>query len=116
MNPSVDVVSTQQVRLPPTVPSKATSWPWATKASPLPNKFQQTASGEMVLGVSFEVFRQVDNPLGQQRNLYFGGAGVCSVAPKLLNSFVPAPNLLHAAHYFSLLICVSTSYHAGSSL
>jgi hypothetical protein len=91
------------------VPCVVNSTEIIKKTPPLPNEFQQPSAREMVLSVSFEVFRQLTNTLGQQRNLYFRGAGICSVAPKLIDSFAPAPNLLHAAHCFSLLICSRSS-------
>jgi hypothetical protein len=71
--------------------------------SPLPNQFEEPASGEMVFGVSFEMSGQVNDALRQERDLYFGGAGVRIVATVLLHRLGSAPYLLHVAHCFSLL-------------
>jgi hypothetical protein len=45
--------------------------------APLADKLEQAAPGMVILGVRFEMLRQVDDPLGQKSDLYLGGTGIC---------------------------------------
>lgn len=57
------------------------------QASAVPNEFEQTKSRAVILGMRFEMLRQVLDPLREQRDLDFGRSRVCFVVLKCLNGW-----------------------------
>src|SRR4051812_3353993 len=49
------------------------------EAAALPDQFQEPPPRMVVLLVRLEVFREVEDPFGEQRDLHLGGAGIAIV-------------------------------------
>ena len=59
--------------------SGAISTPFLRRSTWLADQLQEPAAGMVVLGVGLEMFGQVVDALGEDRDLNFRGAGVCFV-------------------------------------
>jgi hypothetical protein len=55
------------------------------QAPALGDHFQETATRRMIFGVALQVFRQLRNPVRQQRDLHVRAAGVLPVQLELLD-------------------------------